>query len=192
MPVSTSFVRKSFFASFLVVRVCIVSSLLTMTLFLLTLVSLQPARAERVSGRVLAVQDGDTLLVSINGAREKVIMFGVDCPENTQEFGPAARQFTSSCCFHKDINLDVRGKDKFGRVIASVSLSDGADLNKELVRRGLAWWSDKFAPDDTELRELQAAARTAKLGLWAAPNPIPPWIFRNGEKGVQATIVPSK
>lgn len=155
-------------------------------------VSVPAARAERVSGRVLAVPDGDTLLVNINGTKEKVIMFGVDCPENGQDFGPAARQFTNSCCFRKDVTLEVRGKDKFGRVVASVYLTDGADLNQELVRRGLAWWSDKFAPGDTTLRDLQAAAQASKTGLWVAPNPVPPWLFRNGEKGVQATIVPSR
>ncbi len=152
----------------------------------------QGAQAERYKVRVLTVYDGDTLLVDHNGRREKIILYGVDCPENAQDFGPQAKQFTDVCCSHKDVSIDIKGHDKFNRVVAEIYLSDGADLNHELVKRGLAWWSDKFAPGDAVLRSLQNEAKTASTGLWAAPHPIPPWLFRNGDKAVQATIVPSQ
>ncbi len=119
-------------------------------------------------------------------------MYGIDCPESGQDFGPQAKKFTDTCCFKKDVVVDVRNTDKYGRVVAEVYLTDGADLNQELVRRGLAWWSDKFAPGDLKLKELQADAKAKNKGLWTAPNPIPPWIFRNGDKAVQATIVTGK
>jgi endonuclease YncB( thermonuclease family) len=85
-----------------------------------------------------------------------------------------------------------RGKDNLGRTIAIVWLPDGTSLNEELVKRGLAWWSDKYAPQDSKLKQLHAAARAAHIGLWSAPNPIPPWIWRNGQKDVHATIKPSE
>jgi len=151
-----------------------------------------PAQAERYTVRVLAVSDGDSMLVDHNGKKEKLIMYGIDCPESGQDFGPQAKKFTDTCCFKKDVVVDVRNTDKYGRVVAEVYLTDGADLNQELVRRGLAWWSDKFAPGDLKLKELQADAKAKNKGLWTAPNPIPPWIFRNGDKAVQATIVTGK
>ena len=147
-----------------------------------------PVSAETYQVTVTAVIDGDTLLVNHSGRKEKVILYGIDCPELGQAAGAEAKQFTDACCYKKDVTLDVRGRDKFDRTVAFVLLSDGANLNQELVKRGLAWWSDKFAPDDSALKQLHNQARQAKIGLWAIPNPVPPWIFRNGDKSVQATI----
>jgi endonuclease YncB( thermonuclease family) len=165
-----------------VLALSVVSSLLIM----------QSAHAERYKVRVLAVFDGDTLLVDHGGKHEKIILYGIDCPESAQEFGAQAKQFTEACCSRKDVTVDLKGRDKFNRLVAEIYLSDGADLNHELVKRGLAWWSDKFAPSDMALQALQTEAKAGSTGLWAAPHPIPPWLFRNGDKAVQATIVPSR
>ncbi|MBP9089947.1 thermonuclease family protein [bacterium] len=164
-----------------VLALSVVSSLLIM----------QSAQAERYKVRVVAVFDGDTLLVDHGGKREKIILYGIDCPESAQEFGTQAKQFTDACCSRKDVTIDLKGRDKFNRLVAEIYLSDGADLNHELVKRGLAWWSDKFAPSDMALQALQTEAKAGSTGLWAAPHPIPPWLFRNGDKAVQAKIVPS-
>jgi micrococcal nuclease len=165
------------------------TSTLVLLLLVLTVWAL-PAVAGTFSAKVVSVTDGDTLTVMHDGAREKVILFGVDCPELAQEFGPQAKKFTDDCCYGKVVSLEEHGRDPRGRTIAVVRLPDGSNLNQELVHQGLAWWSDKFAPDDAQLQQLHNTAKTAHAGLWSAPNPIPPWIFRNGEKGVQATIMP--
>ena len=34
-------------------------------------------------------------------------------------------------------------------------------------------------PGDTELERLEKEAREAKKGLWADPQPMPPWVYRN-------------
>jgi micrococcal nuclease len=149
-----------------------------------------PALAGTFSAKVVSVTDGDTLTIMHDGAREKLILFGIDCPELAQEFGPQAKKFTDDCCYGKVVSVEEHGRDPRGRTIAVIHLPDGSNLNQELVRQGLAWWSDKFAPDDAQLQQLHTTAKTAHAGLWSAPNPIPPWIFRNGERGVQATIMP--
>ncbi|MBS1997673.1 MAG: thermonuclease family protein [Cyanobacteria bacterium SZAS LIN-2] len=147
------------------------------------------ALAETFTAKVVSVVDGDTINVSVNGAaREKVILYGIDCPELTQEFGQNARQFTDQACFRKDVTIDVKSKDPHGRLIAVVTLADGTNLNQALVAHGLAWWSDKYAAKDTTLKGLHEQAKAAHKGLWAAPNPVAPWIFRNGAKDVQAEI----
>ncbi len=144
--------------------------------------------AATFAGKVLSIVDGDTLNISCNGNKEKIILYGIDCPELTQDYGRQARQFTDDLCWSKIVTVEERGRDSHGRTIAIVYLPDGTNLNQELVRKGLAWWSDKYAPTDAELKQLHLAAKAAHAGLWAAPNPIPPWIFRNGQKTVQATI----
>jgi len=58
----------------------------------------------------------------------------------------------------------------------------GEDLSAELVRVGLAWWYRKCAPDDEELAKLEAESREAKRGVWADPDPVPPWEWRNARR----------
>lgn len=72
--------------------------------------------------------------------------------------------------------------DKYGRTVADVILPDGRVLNRELVSAGLAWWYRRYSQDKS-LRQLEEQARSAKRGLWADPNPIPPWCYRKLKKG---------
>ncbi len=159
----------------------------------LLLVPLNPAYAESYMAKVVSVPDGDSLNIVRDGKNEKVILFGVDCPEMGQEFGQEARAFTDGVCFRKEVKIDETGRDSKDRIIANVYLPDGSSLNQQLVQRGLAWWSDKYAPNDKTLKDLHAAAKAEKRGLWAsATKPIPPWIFRNGEKAVGAQLIKPK
>lgn len=157
------------------------------------LVTSHPAvRAEEFKGKVISVQDGDSLTV-LNGKKPvKTILYGIDCPELKQSYGSQAREFTNASCYGKIVSIEDLGRDKNGRTIARVFLPDGSSLNEKLVGNGLAWWSDKYAPKDKVLKELQLAAQSARNGLWSENKPVPPWIFRNGEKSVQAVIKPQE
>ena len=74
--------------------------------------------------------------------------------------------------------LQTHGHDKYGRTLAHVLLPDGTHVNHELVKEGWCWWYRKYAPRDTELEGLEREARDAKKGLWADPEPVPPWEWR--------------
>ena len=67
---------------------------------------------------------------------------------------------------------------KFGRTLGDVILPDGINLNQELVKQGWCWWYRKYAPGDTVLEGLEKEARKARKGLWADPQPGPPWEWR--------------
>lgn len=154
-----------------------------------------PSLAERFTAKVVSVPDGDSLNVvrAPGGKSEKVILYGIDCPEMGQEFGQEARAFTDGACYKKEVKIEETGKDSKGRTVATIFLSDGTNLNQQLVEKGLAWWSDKYAPNDKTLKDLFTAAKAQKIGLWSsATKPIPPWIFRNGEKNVGAQIRPKE
>jgi endonuclease YncB( thermonuclease family) len=71
--------------------------------------------------------------------------------------------------------LQTFGKVKYGRTIGNVILPDGMNLNAELVKQGWCWWYRRHAPGDAVLEELEKAAREARKGLWADPQPVPPW-----------------
>jgi len=70
--------------------------------------------------------------------------------------------------------------DRYGRIVGRVYV-DGLDVNRELVAQGFAWVYRKYS-DDVELLELEAQAMEKGLGLWADPNPIPPWEWRRGRR----------
>src|SRR5215510_15119679 len=69
-----------------------------------------------------------------------------------------------------------------GRTIADVLLPDGSNVNHELVKNGWCWWYRKYVPGDVELEKLEKEAREAKKGLWVDPAPIPPWVYRKGNR----------
>ena len=134
--------------------------------------------AEKIAGQVVRVLDGDAIEVLHNNHPERIRLNGIDCPEKGQAYSTKAKQVTSELVLGKAVTLQTHGLDKYGRTIADVSLPDGINVNLELVRTGSCWWDPKHAPDNVILAELQRRARRSGLGLWADPNPVPPWEWR--------------
>jgi micrococcal nuclease len=133
--------------------------------------------ADEWSGRVVGVTDGDTIRVLLNGHAVVVRLQGIDAPEKRQAYGERAKQVTAALAFDKTVTVRATGRDRYGRLLAEVILPDGRALNQELVRAGYAWWFRKYSTDAT-LARLEAEAREAHLGLWADPDPVPPWTWR--------------
>jgi endonuclease YncB( thermonuclease family) len=129
-------------------------------------------------GLVTRIVDGDTIEVQYRGAPAQVRLYGIDCPERRQAYGTRARQAASGLAFGKRVTLETHGRDRNGRILAYVILPDGRSLNHELVRAGFAWWFERYAPQSHDLRQLEAEARAARRGLWADPDPAPPWSYR--------------
>lgn len=135
------------------------------------------------SGEVVGVIDGDTIEVMQGHQAQRVRLNGIDCPEKGQAYGTRAKQAASALVFGKEVTVRTHGMDKYGRTIADVLLSDGLNVNHELVKDGWCWWYRKYAPLDTTLQRLEEAARDAKSGLWADPQPVPPWEYRKAVRG---------
>ena len=129
------------------------------------------------SGRVIRVSDGDTITVLLNEKPIKIRLYGVDCPERGQDFGTKAKQFTSRMAFGKQARIDPVEEDRYGRVVAWVWFED-INLNRELVRAGLAWHYRRYAPTAFDLFRLETEAKAKGIGLWSLAKPIPPWEFR--------------
>ena len=130
------------------------------------------------TGPVVSILDGDTIEVLHNTYPERVRLSGIDCPEKGQAFGTRAKQAASALVFGKDVTLDTHGQDKYKRTLADVFLRDGTNVNHTLVKDGWCWWYRKYAPGDTVLDKLEKEAREARQGLWADPQPVPPWKWR--------------
>jgi endonuclease YncB( thermonuclease family) len=149
-------------------------------------------QAEQWTGQVVGLSDGDTLSVMRAGKAVKVRLHGVDTPEKAQAFGTQARQFTGELVFQQTVTVAIRDTDRYGRLVGEVLLPDGRSLNQELVKAGLAWWYRQYAPHDPTLAHLEAEARSAKRGLWADADPVPPWAWRKGQRAaVPAAAAPT-
>jgi micrococcal nuclease len=141
-----------------------------------------PSCAERIQGKVVGVSDGDTLKVLSDRRVSSVRLAGIDCPEKKQAFGQRAKQFTSSLAFGRDVVVDYKKKDRYGRIIGEVILPDGTSLNEQIVKEGYGWWYPEYS-HDLKLKQHQDNARLSRRGLWSADGAESPWQFRKKMKG---------
>lgn len=167
----------------------IFSTVLWLSFFLLCCVSF--AAATSFTGKVVKVSDGDTIQVMHGGHAEKIRLAGIDCPENKQAFGQAAKRFTLDLAAQKIVTVKMETTDRYGRTVGEVILPDGRSLNRELVRAGYAWWYRKYSSDAT-LGLLESEAQAARRGLWADSSPVPPWDWRHGDKKIDSLGFPAK
>lgn len=127
---------------------------------------------------VTGVKDGDTIDLLIDGKKQIVRLANIDAPEKKQPFGNKAKQFLSDLCYRQKITLIHSNEyDQYNRLIAEAISLQGVNLNKEIVKNGLAWHYKRYSKDKT-YEALENEARGLKIGLWADNNPIAPWIWR--------------
>ncbi len=92
--------------------------------------------------------------------------------------GTRARQYAGDLAFGKTVTVIEHGHDRYGRTIGEVILPDGRNLSQEMVRAGLAFWYEKYAPHDMVLERLEQEARASRRGLWVDREPVAPWVWR--------------
>ena len=135
--------------------------------------------AQTFTGKVIGVKDGDTVDILLpENKKQTVRLAHIDCPEKNQPFGYKAKQFVSEFCYAKAVQIVIAGKpDRNGRWIAEIFYKN-KNLNKELVRNGLAWHFKRYSKNAL-YAELEIIARKKKAGLWQEQNPVEPWNWRD-------------
>lgn len=123
-------------------------------------------------GTMLYASDGDSLVMAVAGEPRAVRLMGIDAPERGQscldarhrswDCGAAAtaalRQLAGRGAA---LRCAVSGKDRFNRTLSHCQLADKRDVAGLLVKGGWA-----IATTEEYLVE-EAAARAARLGIWA-------------------------
>lgn len=137
------------------------------------------------TGKVVKISDGDTITVLDHyKVQHRVRLTGIDAPERKQAFGSRSRQSLSKLVFSKTVTVKTNKPDRYGRVLGKV-LINGIDVNKEQVRRGMAWHGylrDQAIADRIAYAVIEKDARKEQRGLWVNPNPLPPWKWRKLRK----------
>lgn len=143
-------------------------------------------------GTVQQVLNATSLVVvTPDRRRYDMRLLGIDPPERSrpggpfvqsiegQPFGIEAATYLHDLVLGKQVQFETFGKDPSGRTLAVIWLGD-LNVNLILVKEGLAWVQPHI-PVMWVRAELEVAERQARVGmygLWALPNPEPPWEFR--------------
>lgn len=126
---------------------------------------------------VVAVIDGDTIDVEIDGEVKRVRYIGINTPETVHPtrdvecFGEEASARNKTLVLDMKVGLekDVSETDKYGRLLRYVYVG-GVMVNETLVREGYASVST-YPPDVRHTERFliaETAARTEGRGLWGA------------------------
>lgn len=135
---------------------------------------------QSLSGKIVKVSDGDTvILLDKENNQHKIRLHGIDAPEKGQDYGNRSKQYLSSLIAGKQVNVDVKGKDMYKRLLGVVYLGE-KNINAEMIQAGYAW-RYKYSKDKYYIK-LQNEAQVSKRGLWQGKNPINPWQWRKNKR----------
>ena len=146
--------------------------------FIVAFVTTSPV-TEIITGKVIHIADGDTLVIMHGYDEIKVRLYEIDTPELDQPYGIEAKQALYDLAFNKIVTVTIETIDDYGRVVGKVFVRD-LDVNAELIKGGHAWVFRRYAKNK-DLYELERTAREKQLGLWALPEDqrMPPWKWRH-------------
>lgn len=124
--------------------------------------------------------DGDTFTCALGGTTAAFVVrvASVDAPETGQAYWRVARarlrELASQGCTVRCYKVD-----RYERRVCRLRTADGRDAADVLLSEGLAWYPEGYAHEDAPVdraryQHLQAEARSAKLGIWSEPDPMPP------------------
>ena len=130
------------------------------------------------------ISDGDTIVLE---GGERVRYNGINAPEIAHEdhgksaepHGNAAKRFNIKLVKAKKVRLefDIERRDRYGRSLAYVFLSDGTFVNVEMVANGVAYFlagtvNKRYGK---LLLKAQREAMSARQGMWRD-------LIQNGER----------
>ena len=133
--------------------------------------------ADRLTGKVVSVTDGDTIKVlTKNKTLYKIRLNGIDAPERSQAFGKKSKSNLSKLVAGKIVDVHFKKTDRYGRILGTIFV-DNRDINLEQIKDGYAWVYRRYCKR-SDYYNAEEYARKNKLGLWYDKYPIPPWEYR--------------
>jgi len=142
-------------------------------------------------GKVVYVDDGDTVTI-LNAAQEqvKVRLSSIDAPELShtnkeigrigQPYADNSKRYLEGLVKGRTVDAKCPDTDRYGRAVCDLAV-DGRSANEAMVRMGWAWANEAARGRymrDGAVPGLEAAARRARVGLWAGVHPVAPWEWR--------------
>jgi len=148
-----------------------------------------------IAGKVIHVNDGDTLVVlDAQGHKRVIRLTDIDAPESAHGARRPGQPYSAKATAHlKSIalsspaeascyDIDARRREDGSsreRYICRVFVN-GVDVNMAMIDAGLAMayrQNRRYVRDQATFQH-EDAARAARMGLWQHSTPIPPWEWR--------------
>ncbi len=131
------------------------------------------AAAERIEARVIAVHDGDTVTIVMNGREQRCRLIGIDAPETGQEpWGFRAKEHLRSLLREQHWQVSVEPGlemiDRYDRLLVYLWTRDNQLINEQMLGDGYAVLFT-YQPNSKYVARFVKAQRTArqkKLGIW--------------------------
>ncbi len=124
-------------------------------------------------GKVVRVNDGDTVTVLLDGRTCRARLIGIDAPEMGQEpWGRASREHLRKLLkngrWRVSLERDLEQFDKYGRLLVYLWSPDGRMINEKMLEDGYAVLftiqpNSKYAD---RFRKAQRLARENGRGIW--------------------------
>ncbi len=122
-----------------------------------------------IKGKVVKVKDGDTVVISqVEGGHFFVCrLYGIDTPENNQQFGKEATKQLKQLIFGQQVSISIVDVDKYKRKVCLID-KDGVDINLRMIETGYAWAYKRYLkhPYASEYINSENEARKNRLGLF--------------------------
>ena len=152
-----------------------------MTKFLLCFLFLPLLSFSQIKGKVIKITDGDTFVLLTDSKEQiKIRLHGIDAPEKKQDYGTDSKNYLSNLVFKKDIIIEYKNRDRYGRRIGIAFMED-VNVNEKMLSEGMAWHFKKY-DTNSQWSVLESKAKEEKKGLWSQPNPVAPWEWRVRKK----------
>lgn len=145
------------------------------------------ALCETLTGRVVSVTDGNTLVILDAGnTRHKIRLRGIDAPEPGQAFGTKSREHLADLVAGNPVVVEYSKYDPKEPVTGKVLFND-QDMNLQQIEAGMAWHdmqheSGQAAADLIAYSDAEREARRVGRGLWQEANPVAPWDYRQAKR----------
>jgi endonuclease YncB( thermonuclease family) len=147
-----------------------------MKCLLITIFALTATITGTMTGRVVRVVDGDTIIILTEGNKqERIRLAEIDAPEKGQPFCDKSTKFLAGMVAGKTVSIEFKARDMYGRILGAV-IVDGRSVNEEMVKMGLAW--KYYYSRDKRIARLEAEARRKKLNIFSEANPVNPYYYR--------------
>lgn len=166
-----------------------VSAAFRATALLLCLQAAHAAQSWPMTGKVIHVEDGDTLtLLQSDYSKVSVRLSDIDAPETShgrarpgQPYSQASKQSLLALAGGQQATATCYERDRWERPVCTVFIN-GQDVNAEQLRRGMAWMNrvNRTYVRNPQSVAIEAQAQAAGIGLWSAhgPSPVQPWVWR--------------
>ncbi len=147
--------------------------LMTGIVCLALLTSVVKADSSLPEARIVEINDGDTVVINMDGKRYRTRLIGIDAPEMGQDpWGRRAkehlREVVKGSGHTVRVGTDLTKYDKYGRLLAYLWLDDRTLVNELMLRDGYAvlFTVQPNSKHMDRLKKAQHAAREDRLGIW--------------------------